>query len=399
MQQQGAMEATTGWLAKIDPVTVETATNYTQGGHWLLLWEAVLVVAVCAILTRSRLLDKLVVKLKRGNRGVFFVGFFVAFLFFLSLSLLSVGWSAYVDWYRERQYGLATNSLGEWMLDQTIASGLEALLLGFFFGAFYVLLKRIARHRPFWISMLTGLFLSIFLLVYPIAIAPIFNSFEPAEPGVIRDAVDDLTSLAGISSDQIYVYDGSSQTSRYTAKVSGVAGSARIMLSDTMFVDDADLPAIKAVVAHEIGHYTEHHIAWSLAFYTVFVGALFWLIQILFPRAGIVLGARSDMTMDHPAGLPIVIALFTVLTLLATPVFSGFTRLLENRADQVSLQVAQEPDGLARALLKTVDYRAPSPSRLEEFLFYEHPSIARRIRRAMAWKSNNPPVLHGRTNN
>jgi STE24 endopeptidase len=390
MQQLDAIEATAGWLAKIDRDTLETATNYTQGGHWLLMWDAAFVVTLCALLIRFRLLDNLVIRLNSRNRSPFVVGFFSSFFFFLSLSFLSLGWSAYGDWYRERQYDLATNSLGDWMVDYVIGAGLEALLLGIFFGVFYVLLKRVLRRRSMWIAMLAGICLSFFLLIYPLVIAPIFNSFEPAEPGVVRDAVDGLAIQADIRSDQILVYDGSSQSSRYTAKVSGLGGSARIMLSDTMFVDDIDLPAIKAVVAHEMGHYVEHHVAWTVVFYTAAVGILFWLIEILFPRVRILFGARSNTTLDDPAGLPIIIALFTALTLLATPVFSGFTRLLENRADQMSLQIAQEPDGLARALLRTVDYRAPSPSRLEELVFYDHPSIERRVLRAMRWKVENP---------
>jgi STE24 endopeptidase len=50
------------------------------------------------------------------------------------------------------------------------------------------------------------------------------------------------------------------------------------------------------------------------------------------------------------------------------------------------MELAGEPDGMARALIKTAEYRAPSPSDLEETLFYTHPSVEKRIRRAMEWK-------------
>ena len=73
--------------------------------------------------------------------------------------------------------------------------------------------------------------------------------------------------------------------------------------------------------------------------------------------------------------------------LVLTPVISSGTRLAESDADQFSFHVANEPDGFARAMLKTVDYRAPSPSALEEALFYDHPSISHRITAAMEWKA------------
>jgi STE24 endopeptidase len=51
--------------------------------------------------------------------------------------------------------------------------------------------------------------------------------------------------------------------------------------------------------------------------------------------------------------------------------------------------VAHEPDGLSKALVKTIEYRADSPSWLEEVIFYDHPSVRRRVQRAMDWKARH----------
>ena len=61
----------------------------------------------------------------------------------------------------------------------------------------------------------------------------------------------------------------------------------------------------------------------------------------------------------------------------------------ESDADNFSLMYAGEPDGLSKALVKTADYRAPSPPRWEEFLFYDHPSVEHRVRNAMEWKAKH----------
>jgi STE24 endopeptidase len=69
--------------------------------------------------------------------------------------------------------------------------------------------------------------------------------------------------------------------------------------------------------------------------------------------------------------------------------------VIESDADEFSLIHANEPDGLAKALIKTAEYRAPSPTVIEEILFYDHPSVENRIRMAMEWKATkpaNPPV-------
>lgn len=79
------------------------------------------------------------------------------------------------------------------------------------------------------------------------------------------------------------------------------------------------------------------------------------------------------------------------LGVLGAAVFATMTRTMEEEdADHFSLVHANAPDGLSKALIKTAEYRAPSPSAIEEFLFYDHPSVENRIRRAMEWKATHP---------
>ena len=88
-----------------------------------------------------------------------------------------------------------------------------------------------------------------------------------------------------------------------------------------------------------------------------------------------------------PVGLPTLIAVVSTLGLLATPFNNTVTRATEADADAFSLRVANEPTGLSKALVKTIEYRADSPGPVEEFIFYDHPSVRRRVRRAMDWKA------------
>jgi STE24 endopeptidase len=88
-----------------------------------------------------------------------------------------------------------------------------------------------------------------------------------------------------------------------------------------------------------------------------------------------------------PAGLPTLMIVISTVLFLATPLLNTATRLAESDADAFGLRVAHEPDGMARALVKTIEYRADSPSVVEEALFYDHPSVRRRVQRAMRWKA------------
>ena len=76
--------------------------------------------------------------------------------------------------------------------------------------------------------------------------------------------------------------------------------------------------------------------------------------------------------------------------LLASPLFNTFSRTLETQADAYSLRTENRPDALSTALVKTAEYRYPRPGTLEEIVFYDHPSVERRVHTAMEWKAAHP---------
>jgi len=101
-------------------------------------------------------------------------------------------------------------------------------------------------------------------------------------------------------------------------------------------------------------------------------------------------GAPGVRGLSDPAGFPVISILLAVLVLVSTPLRVSITRIAESDADTFSLTRANEPDGLAKALVKTIEYRAATPSKLEEVLFYDHPAVGSRVRKAMEWKATHP---------
>ena len=95
----------------------------------------------------------------------------------------------------------------------------------------------------------------------------------------------------------------------------------------------------------------------------------------------------SKASVGDPEGLPILLLIVSVLGVLAQPVINSVTRVGESEADAYSLRTANLPDALAGALVKTAEYRYPRPSAVEEVIFYSHPSVEKRVRRAMDWKA------------
>jgi STE24 endopeptidase len=160
-------------------------------------------------------------------------------------------------------------------------------------------------------------------------------------------------------------------------------------MSDVMFKKGADIAEVRGVVGHEMGHYVHQHVLIGTAAITLIALVTFWLVDKLFPMFAGLLGAGRVKGIADPAGLPVFFAAIAAVGLLMTPVVNTLTRAQEADADNFSLQYANEPDGLSEALIKTADYRAPSPPRWEEIIFYDHPAVGRRIRNAMDWKARH----------
>jgi STE24 endopeptidase len=372
------------YLAQLPAGLQAKAMAYTQGGHWLLLWSWLVTLAICWVIVRSAVLTRLGRRLNARRLRPGLTAFATVTVFFLARWSLSLPWSSYAEWGREGAYGLSQQAYGDWLGQSVVNAVISGLFSGLFFLGVYALVRKARRWWPLWAGALAGLFSAAALIAAPVILLPFFNHYAPAPDGPVRRAVAELAQSTSMPA-QIVIYDGSRQSSRFTASVSGLGATAQIAMSDAMFQKGASLAEVRAVVGHEIGHYKHAHLVLLTAMLTVLFTLGFWLIDRLYPRAAHWMGL-AQTTIADPAGFPVVTALAASLTLLATPLINTVQRTIEMDADTFSLNEVRDPEALISALLKSADYRAASPSALEEALFYDHPSIAHRIDNALAWK-------------
>jgi STE24 endopeptidase len=384
--------ATAAYLATLSPEAHAKATAYTQGGHWLLLWGTLVSVLTAWIVVRSGVLVRVRDGVERRKPRPWLAVAAVVILDSLIESLLALPWDAYARWWRETRYGLTSRPLLGWLTEHAIAIVVGLVEMTILFSVLYWLIRRFRRTWWLWGGVGVAVGFVLVLMLQPVVIEPLFNSYKPAPPGPMRDEIVAMAKQVGVPSDKIVIYDGSKQSNRYTANVAGVGGTARVAMSDVMFKKDADLAEVRGVVGHEMGHYVRGHIFLLGAEFGLFAMAGFFLIDRLFPFAARLFGAKGVTGLADPAGLPVAGALFAVLSLIATPLSNTATRWDESDADRFSLEHFNEPDGLAKALVKTIEYRAATPSRLEEVIFYDHPAVGTRVRRAMDWKATHLKV-------
>lgn len=375
---------TARYIDSLGSEALQKAASYTAATNWLLLGGLLVTALVTWIIVRTGLLDRLSARL--ANRGWALRTWLICVAFFLISDVLSLPWGIYEEWGFERSYGRTSQPLSDFLTQNAIGILLSSILGGLFFLGVYALIRRTGKSWWLWSGGLTAFAASATILLSPVLIEPIFNDYKPVPEGPVRTALLEMADEAAIPHDRVLMFDGSRQSNNFTANVSGVFGSARIAISDVA-LKQASLDEVKAVTGHEIGHYVLGHV-WRIVFLFAVIAMLgFFLADRLFGRVAALFGSKA--TIADPEGLPVLLLIVSVLGVLAQPVLNSVTRVGESEADAYSLRTVNLPDALAGALVKTAEYRYPRPSAFEEIAFYSHPSVERRVRRAMDWKAAN----------
>jgi STE24 endopeptidase len=376
-----AVSATNAYIDSLGTEALAQAAAYTAGNHWLILWSLLATVVSTSLIVRSGILVALSNKL--SQRGAFNRAFRVSAAFIVLSAIIELPWTIYTNWYRQTQYDMTTQPLGDFLGQSGLGLALSAVLMGLLLATFYVLIKKAGQLWWAWFGGITASLVATMMLLGPSLIQPLFNEYTPVPEGEVKEAIEALALEANIPTNRIFMYDGSRQSNNFTANVSGIGSSARIAISD-IALKEANLDEVKAVTGHEIGHYVSGHIWWVVFLLSGEVVIAFLLADRLFKPVARVFGA--DENIQNPASVPILILLVGVLLTLFEPINNSLTRMNEADADRYSLENVGLPDGLASALVKTAEYRDPRPGQLQELLFYTHPSVESRVRMAMEWK-------------
>jgi STE24 endopeptidase len=377
--------ATARYIDSLGPAALQKAHDYTVGKEWMLLWGFVVTALVTWLVIRSGVLDRLQGRLGERRRNA--AAFLVALVYLVMSFILSLPWTIYESWWREKSYGRTSQPFGDWIGQTLLAALISTLITALLLMGVYWLIRRTGKRWWLWSGGLVAVVTAFLLLLSPVLIEPLFNKYEPVPPGQVRDAVVKMAGRAGVPPERVFMYNGSRQSNNFTANAGGVGSTARVAISDVA-LNNASLDEVRAVTAHEIGHYVLKHTWWGLLLYSVGSILLFWLADLLFPRLARLFG--STAAIAEPRGVPVIGFIITLLGLVSLPVANSFGRTLETQADLYSLQTENRPDALATALVKTAEYRYPRPGAVEEFLFYDHPSVERRVRAAMEWKAKHP---------
>jgi len=384
--------ATRTWLETVPADKHAKSDAYFEGGYWLILWNFLLGATICLLLLASGLSARLRAFAEKTTRFKSLQVALYTIPYVLIVSVLSFPLGVYSDYIREHQYGLATQTFGPWFGEQLI--GLGVLIVAATLGliVLYAFFRRAPRTWWLWGTALGVLFQALAMLVAPVFVAPLFNTYKPLADPKISQSILAMAAANEIPVRQVFEVDASRQSNRVSANVSGLFGTARISLNDNL-LKQCTLPEIRMVMAHEMGHYVLNHGLKLLLYFGLFTFAAFGFSRVLFERIVSRWGKKWGVRgITDTAGFPLLALLFTTFFFFITPFVNTAVRVTEREADAFGINTAREADGFARVALKLGEYRKLDPSPLEEFFFFDHPSGRSRIRMAMDWKAANLPA-------
>jgi STE24 endopeptidase len=381
-----AEAATQAYLDRLPADVVARSNAYAEGGYWLQLWNWLLGLAIAAALMFGRRAARMRDWAQRVGRKAVLRDALFGVLYTAVAWVLTLPLTIYQGFVREHQYAMATQGFGAWFGEQVVGLVVTMAAFAFFAAVFYAVVRRAGERWWMWGALVGVGLLVLQMLVSPVFIDPLFNTYKPLEEGPVKRAVLAMAQADGVPADNDYEFDASRQTTQVSANVTGLFGDASVRLNDNL-LRRSTLPEIRAVMGHELGHYVMHHI-WNFIVamgWLLFLGFAFtqWAMRRLLARWGDRWEVRS---VADVATLPLFLAVISTALLVLTPATNTLIRQHEIEADRFGLNLSREPHGLAEVVLKLTEYRKPDPSPLEEIVFFDHPSTRHRIHDAMRWR-------------
>jgi STE24 endopeptidase len=198
---------------------------------------------------------------------------------YIMISITMLVFAFYSNFVVEEKYGFNTSSKSLFFKDNIISLVLSIALVSMLSLIFFYLFS---FPDLWWFLMsVTILFMIIIsIFIYPTYISPLFNKFQNLNDDDIKNEIKDLSEKTSFPVNNLYVMDRSKRSKHPNAYFTGFKNNRRIVFFDTL-LSILTPREVKAVLAHEIGHYKHNHIVKSLLLSTLIIFLGLFLLSSL----------------------------------------------------------------------------------------------------------------------
>ncbi|MEW6034748.1 MAG: M48 family metallopeptidase, partial [Chloroflexota bacterium] len=298
-------------------------------------------------------------------------------------SVVTLPLSYYRGFAMPHRYGLVTQGLRSWLLERA-KRGLLAVLLGAGMVAFAYWAM---ENSPGVWWLLTGalaLLVAVALnILAPVAILPLFFKVVPLDDAEMSQRLMGLAHRAGTEVFGVFTIDESTKGTTVNAMLIGLGKTRRIVLSDGLF-NSYSPDEVEVIMAHELGHHLHHDVPRIMLLQSALGLVGFYLTHLVLRTLSGPLGFQG---ISDVATLPLLILTLGAFFTLAGPFTSAYIRRLEGIADGWALRLTGNAAAFVRVMTKLANQNLSEadPSRLAEFLFYDHPPYHRRVEMARSF--------------
>ncbi len=300
---------------------------------------------------------------------------------FLLLEIINFPLTYYRSFVVEHYFELSTETFGKWFADILKGDVISYLLAVLLIPLAYWGIRKSPKRWWVWISVGAVPIMILFLVIGPVYIDPMFNKYEELKDPALKTRILAMAEESGISGSRVFQVDKSKETQKVNAYVTGLFGTKRIVLWDTI-LEKLTPDEITFVMGHEMGHYVLNHV-WK--FIGVFAVTLFVLLFVISRTINFFIRKFGDKMgfgeISDIASLPLLLLMLSLLMFLISPAINAYSRSKEHEADKFGLELTHNGEVAASAFVKLANENLsnPSPPAFVEFWLFNHPTLKDRI--------------------
>jgi Zn-dependent protease with chaperone function len=240
--------------------------------------------------------------------------------------------------------GLTDERLPQWFLDYAVRVGLDAVLGAAIVAGVLALVERVRL----WYLVVAGAILGGALV--SVALAPVAPFGMPVKttPNALVALAAPLAQRIGVPGTPVVLLASARHSNALVARAAGIGPTSRALIGDVV-LDHMTPPEQRVVLAHTLAHVRfGDPLRQTLLAVVLFVLSAA-IAVLLSDRVGF---RRDDDALSRLA----LVATFLGFVLIVTyPIYNGYARNLETRADRTALAATDDPAATVRAMVRYAD--------------------------------------------